>query len=515
MQIQAHLHSMKASPRAMHFPSFFYGLVVCGMSSIVLGILHPGFEGNLLALLSLSGSLALSDFMDALRGKRDVLSARALVSALMFHTTYVTPLMHLGLDSYPRFLVLPDDMETAFFNHAVWQALCVSVYFLFLRVFSTDKNDLREPAQVESALHLKLVFRWLIMLGIVSAIIFVYVVMSVGGPISWLNAQLNYREGSGNPGWIIALAEAFPSLFFMAYLIRLSRGDLTRKQVVQRLLLAAILIIAITFISSGLRGSRANLVWPALTIILMIHILFYRFKLKILAILVVLGMAFAGLYNIYKKEGLDGVQNAQEHGIDQLSSTSDYSFGFENVLMGDFSRSGIQAVVLDRWNTVGFTPYYGVTYIGDVLLFLPGSTVSTQLPNKSLAATDILYGSGAAKYTDAFSTRIYGLQGEALMNFGPVGSVLVFIPFAYIVGRIERLFRMARQTLSVDSAILYAVLIPALLLLYLSDLDNVLRNITSNVLLPAAALLLASFEHNRVKPPHRIRRTITDRKSAK
>lgn len=485
--------------RKEYVPSFFVAFVFCIVASLVFSLSNNRLQIEFLLILTLSGSLALSDFLDVLRGKRDIFSMRSLVSVVMFHTTYVAPVLHIWVEYYPSFLVLPLSMSEAFMDHAILQFFCVLGYFTFVRVFLKRKEEARDGTSgfpIANDPSRPVIAKWLRTAGTLSFIIFLYTVVEAGGPLTWLSAQFDYRNDLTTSGWLITLAEAFPSLFFMSYVAGLSKS-LSRRALLQRVFLAFVVFVIVTFITSGLRGSRANLVWPTLSALAVIHILFFRVKLRLFAVFAILGVIFAGVYDVYKKSGLDGLQVVQEQGLDAHSADSQYTFGLESVLLGDFSRAAIQAILLDRWNSAGFKPYLGATYLGDTLLFIPGTEASMTVPHKSLAATDILYGAGAAKYTDEVATRIYGLQGEALINFGPIGAVLIFIPFAYIVARTERLHGKAVMLQSARHVILYATLVPVILLLYLSDFDNVLRNLTSNALLPFIALFVGTLVFKR------------------
>lgn len=483
-----------ASQRETTFPSFFIGLIVAVVISLLVNLSNENLSKTYLLLISFNAAFASSDLIDALRKKSDLLAPRALLSLIMLNGVYIAPLLHVSQENYPGYISLPENMHEAFSNVALLHLTGLIFYFLFVRI-PNQKNTVREKESKSSNTEAELRFysRGMFVVGIICFGAFCYYVFSLGGPAGWLNSQLNYREASLGPGWIIAVAESFPILFFMSYAFNLPTKELPQSKIKQRLFLAFVLLIIFVFITSGLRGSRANLVWPALTALLLIHILYVQIKMRTLVILTVALLLFSGVYDIYKKTGTEGLAEAREFGVHSVEETSNRSFGLTPMLIGDFARSGMQAILLDRWSSEPFQPYLGRTYVGDALAFLPGFNASDTFPNKRIASTEILYGEGSSKTRNSLDSRIYGLQGEALMNFGPIAGAVVLIPFALLVRRRERVLATAKRTKSIKLAIYSACFTPIIILLFLSDLDNVFYNFTSNALFPLLGLYVGNL----------------------
>lgn len=480
---------MHQTQKEISFPSFFVGLVIAAIIASLIGLASNEFTGSYLILLSFCAAFASSDFIDALREKSDILAPRALVSIIMLNGVFIAPILHIFQDVNPSYVSLPESMAVAFKNIAVVHLLGLFLYFIALRIPKKNKT-FKTPSHSEQFLKLKFISYSNAMLaaGLFSLAVFVYYVLTLGGPVNWLNSQLNYRESTLGPGWLIAIAESFPTLFFISYILKLHTKNLSDDEKKKRLVIAFFLLIVVVFVTSGLRGSRANLVWPALTALLLIHILHFRVRMQLLVFLSIALLIFSSVYDIYKKTGTEGLITARESGIQSVEEDANRSFGFTSLLTGDFARSAMQAIVLDRWNEETFQPFAGRTYIGDALEFIPNAGTSEAFPNKRIASTEILYGERSSQTKHTLDSRIYGLQGEALMNFGPFGAIAVLIPFAFVVRRSETTFEKSKKTKTPSLAVYSAILAPIIILLFLSDFDNVLYNFTSNALVPILAI---------------------------
>ncbi|GAA3607335.1 hypothetical protein GCM10022236_06430 [Microlunatus ginsengisoli] len=145
---------------------------------------------------------------------------------------------------------------------------------------------------------------------------------------------------------------------------------------------------------------------------------------------------------------------------------------FELLLLEDFGRAGTQSLVIDRLGSGGELSW-GATYIGDVIRLAPDAIAPTPDDDKVAAGTELLNGAGSYAVGER-SSRIYGLAGEGMINFGLVGGIVAFLPFAVLVRWADRYWS---DSLAPDdpSAKLLAAWLPATVIVALaSDLDNVL-----------------------------------------
>lgn len=475
-------------------PSFYWTFTALALCSVSLAFLFPEVPAELLVVVTVAGALVGSDATDALRGRRDIFSPRSLVSVLMVNGFYVAPLLHVAAEAYPRYITLPKDMPLALSNLAMLNLIAAVLYFLALRVNASSTHVESTSGETKDTPEtLQAISHAAFMLGLISLGVFLLTVLQAGGPAGWLSSQFNYREDLASSGALLSLSEPFPTLFMISALAKLKASKLPQHQLGIAVALLFVLVVGTTFVSSGLRGSRANLVWPLLSMLVLVHLAFFPLKKRWLAVIALAAIVFAGVYDVYKKTGTDGISDLRQGSFASNAEYSDLEFGPLSLLLGDFSRTGIQVVILDRWVVNDFSQGWGATYLGGALQFIPGVDAATIVPTKSVVATDVLYGEGAANVRDSLTTRIYGLQGEALLNFGPVSFVLVVLPFAALLRIADARFHRAQVSQQFGRIIIASFLTPALMLLFVSDLDNVIRYVTSKAMLPILVVPVAAY----------------------
>lgn len=475
-------------------PSFYWTFAALVFSSAGLALFFQKVPAELLVLVTVTGALVGSDAFDALRGRRDIFSPRSLVSVLMVNGFYIAPLLHVIAETYPQYIVLPRDMPLALSNVAMLNLVAALLYFLALRVgassthvesMSREAND--APRSLRAISHAALV------LGLLSLGVFLLTVLQAGGPAGWLSTQFNYREDLASSGVLLSLSEPFPTLFMISALAKLKVSKLSQPKLGIAIAVLFVLVVGTTFVTSGLRGSRANLVWPLLSMLVLVHVAFFSLKKRWIVAIALTAIAFAGVYDVYKKTGTGGVSDLRQGTFATSAEYEDLEFGPLSLVLGDFSRTGVQAVILDRSVVDDYSWGWGSTYLGGVLQFVPGVDAADIVPTKSVVATNVLYGEGAADVRDSLTTRIYGLQGEALLNFGPVGFVLVLLPFAALLRVADARFHAAQVRQRFGGIIIASFLTPALMLLFVSDLDNVVRYVTSKAMLPILVVPVAAY----------------------
>jgi len=144
----------------------------------------------------------------------------------------------------------------------------------------------------------------------------------------------------------------------------------------------------------------------------------------------------------------------------------------DNVLLGEMSRTEVQATLLSRIATSGDFEYsYGMTYLEAFTFVIPKALWPDRPEGKVTAGTEALFGRGTYDRRNSRATYIYGLVGEAMLNFPPAFAPLAFLALAFVISKF-------RSLLLADSADLRLLLLPVLaygsILLVAADLDNVL-----------------------------------------
>ena len=194
------------------------------------------------------------------------------------------------------------------------------------------------------------------------------------------------------------------------------------------------------------------------------------------------------MYKFYKQGGTEAV-NAYTRGT--LDVTEDkFNFGVWDMLLTDFARGDIQPYLIYRYDNVKYEPKMGGTYIGGLLHLFPGFMVDKEsLVTKKTAATELLYGyNGQAM--GFYTTRIFGLLGEYILNFGYYTAFLIYLPLAFFIARLDRwvysLTPNDVRNFIVPLWILFVVF------LFSADLDNTIFFFMKRMLLVIVMLLLVS-----------------------
>lgn len=433
--------------------------LVCLVSALAM-LASDRYWHWFMAPTSLAGVLIGVDAVDWARGRLGAFSPVALVGLLGVHMFYAVPMFHVYWDTWPLFVEPVRD-----WRNALGVVGCVTVVGLLIY-----RLVLKKPIEVPaSAPHERLDRRTFKIAATVAVIIglvaFTYNVASYGGPLSYFTvlSDIDGRaDALAGHGWLLLLAESWPLVLFVSIVV-LRRRQLASHPV-QILALIALFVVAL-FLVGGLRGSRANTVWPLLIGLGVTHLAVRSIRKRVLAIGALIIISFSWVYGIYKTHGDATLSVVSASGL--YTAAEEANRSVERMVLEDFGRAGIQAVVADRSLTGRVPPVLGQTYLGAGLLLVPDGLIHDPPQSKVEAGTNLLYGA------DSFvpgqgSSRIYGLVGESIMNWGVWLAPIPFLVFGGVVRAAERLYR--RRTLS--AAILAPVASVSCILLLGSDLDN-------------------------------------------
>src|SRR5205807_8119463 len=81
----------------------------------------------------------------------------------------------------------------------------------------------------------------------------------------------------------------------------------------------------------------------------------------------------------------------------------------------------------------------GGTYLSGLSLVLPSPLRLPFLPSKVEKGTEALYGRGSFSLQYARASQVYGLAGEAMLNFSPFAAPFPFAVLGFLVARTRSL----------------------------------------------------------------------------
>jgi hypothetical protein len=185
-------------------------------------------------------------------------------------------------------------------------------------------------------------------------------------------------------------------------------------------------------------------------------------------------VAFSFAYNFYKGAGRSGIADALSgtSGFIGVQQQTGRNFGW--LLLGDLARADIQMEILSTMyeGNPDYELKLGSAYLG-AAVFIPRSIWPTRPRGPQEAYSELQNGSIAVREGEVPNSRVFGLPGETLLNFGWLG-----VPFAYaLFGLLLGTFRTAVARLQPGDGRLLLVP-PALWLLlnlYILDLSEVVH----------------------------------------
>ncbi|MEU7572675.1 hypothetical protein [Micromonospora sp. NPDC049240] len=440
--------------------------------------------------VTICGMLVAPDVVDWAARRLDTFDPRALVGLFGFHFFYLAPILHVMLDYWPRFIDPLPDWKAGLGAMATLNVLGLCVYRVVL--------NLRVPSTRSPRIVRKLNDRVFVQLGWLAFAVglagFVAVIIHFGGLSGYVSAAADDRDSFIGYGWLLLIGESFPLVGFVVAVVRF-RVALTGRPAT---LSALFLVFAITqFAVGGLRGSRSNTIWPLLIGLIVVHLAVRPVTRRALAAMGISFLVFMYAYGVYKSAGSEilfatkGTTSVTELG-DETGRT------MPTMLLGDLGRSDIQAVLLHH-ERAGYAPLsYGVTYVGAAAFMIPDASRPEWMRDKVQAGTDMLMGTGAFD-SGWRSSRIYGLAGEALLNFGPAGSVASFAVLAAVVRTARRRYLGARLSRESGVAVMSGIAGVIVILALGSDLDNLLWYLVKTAL-PLVTVVFFSRRTHHTSP---------------
>lgn len=481
-----------AHPRPRRAPgTLFTGLV---SSSALAALVVFGFWASdeafthwfVLPLLA-CGTVIGVDMLDWLRGRLDTYDPVGIIGLLGYHFFFLAPLLHVRWDYWMGQVAPPPDWRDWLGAMALLNLLGLLVYRASREAFAT--RPLRERRRpVARRLRPRAFFIAVSIALLLSAALQVDAYARLGGISGYIAAFDANDGGFEGSGLIFVLSEKFPLFALLAFAVYMRRRG---RSISSAGILAVLLVyLVLTLLFGGLRGSRSNTIWSLFWATGIIHYWLRPLPRK----LIYIGVLFIGLfmyvYGFYKSGGSGAVVAVfEDRGeIEILERRS--GRGVEMMILGDLARADVQALVLHRMFHGDYELAHGRTYIGAAALLIPRSVWTDRPLDKRREGTQVQFGMDAFRPGGFLSSRVYGLTGEFMLNFGPALAPLAFSALGFVVGRTRRLMQ------SIDAEDVRWLLLPFLInlcfVVLVMDSDNVLFFSVKNGLFPACVVYLGS-----------------------
>ena len=471
---------------------FVPALLCCSAVVVALILADTRFAHWFVVPVLICGALIGTDAIDFAR-RAAIMDPASLLGGLGIHFFFLAPLLHVGWNHWMLYVTPPPDWRPWLGGMALLNAAGLVVYRL-------TRADSRDPAcasgrklWVIDPRRAAIVFS---VLMLVSAVLQAWVYIRMGGLSGYIDTYMEGEKNYGSTeggfagmGLLFSVSESFPILaLFGAVSYLRSRGKKPGWGLLG-LVLGSYLILL--FLFGGLRGSRSNTIWALFWAAGIIHSCLRKLTRGVIVAAGASLLLFMYGYGFYKSAGMDGVKAIESsRQRERLSERTGRTL--PALILGDLGRSDVQAFTLYKLLTppVEYRRAWGRTYLGALALSIPRSVWPERPPTKVKEATEMESGSGSFEPGVWQSSRIYGLAGEAMLNFGPM-----VVPVAFVVlGLAVKWARRFLAQLAPDDSrwLLAPLLILLCLQTLISDSDNIIFFVVKFGLVPLTAVFLGS-----------------------
>lgn len=439
------------------------------------------------------GVIVGTDAADWMRGRISLFDPVGIIGVIGLHFFFLSPLMHVGWEYFMDAPTLPFDWRAALGGMAIFNFVGLLIYRYFRDVFLRYP-----PPPVQTVWRLNRP-RFVLFTGImlfVTALLQAWVYSRYGGISGYMQAATDLENPNQMQGMglIFLVSETFPVLAIMLFAVLAQSRPSWQSWTVLALVLLSFLVLRILF--GGLRGSRSTILFALLWASGILHFYVRPIPRQFVMIGIAFMVMFMYAYGFYKAAGAAGIQAVGDSTARaELAQSSGRDL--QSVLLGDLSRSDVQAYIFDQlWSPVSNTHSdyqyaWGRTYLGAVALFVPRSLWPGRPAHKVLEGTEIVYGRGSYEEGETWSSKIYGLAGETMLNFGPMAIPIAFMLFGLVVS-LARRFLLSLQV--GDTRLLLFPFVAILCVVLLTaDSDNIMFNIVQNGTVPFLVTFVGSI----------------------
>jgi hypothetical protein len=447
--------------------------------------------------LWLSGVIIGRDAIDWLRGHCDVYDPVGILGLLGLHFFFLSGMLHVHWDTWLLYVVPPSDWRTWL---GVWGIVNVAGLLLYRLTYQLIPLPLRREAPAPYK-RLKTVWRpdlrafFLVgsTLLVITALLQVYVYASFGGIMAYIQTATNDLSSNSDSmqgmGMLFMISESFPICALMMFAVFARNRENLRSWPVIVIVLLAYLILMLLF--GGLRGSRSNTIWGLFWGVGIIHFWLRRIPRNFIYLGIVFVVMFMYVYGFYKGAGLEGVRSfATSESITDLEE--DTGRGLESLLLFDLGRADIQAFLIHRIEhpESDYELAMGRTYYAAVTILIPRSFIDRPY-SKSYEGTEAMFGRGSYDPDNWVTSKVFGIAGEALLNFGVYAMPFTYIIVGMVVGLVRRL------VYGLDEDDMRRLFLPYLVnfcfMLIVSDFDNMIFNTFKSMFVPFMLIFLGSI----------------------
>lgn len=377
--------------------------------------------------ISICGILMATDAIEWFRGRLDLYDPVGLIGILGVHFFFVAPMLHVLWDFWMHEVAPPPDWRDWLGFMGCINVVGIACYRLGRRAFEGRIKPRETVWEI-----MKPRFRMFLPVCLFVAVALqIWVYAKMGGISGYVDARLNDPNAFLGLGWVFMISESAPILVAFFLIVEMQRKKMSWVLAGFMLLV----LFAMQMLFGGLRGSRSETVQMLFWVVGCIHYLVRPVPRKLIYVGCVFLAAFMYLYGFYKDMGAQATQ-AFESSDNRAQMEQRTGRTSQALALGDFGRADVQSFILYRLmnDESDFSYALGRTYLGSVSILIPQTVMPDRPDTKVKEGTDIELGSGAYVPGVLWSSRVYGLAGEAMLNFGPLAVPIAYALFGLIIG---------------------------------------------------------------------------------
>lgn len=414
--------------------------IVCLLFIMFLGAANPILFHWFLIPLYACGVIIGTDAVGWFRSRWDVLDPKGIIGLLGLHFFFMSPMLYNFWKIDVPFVNNPPDWRP-------WYGLmaCLNVVgLIFYNVFQRRAFNKRTPYKIS---HWELVPGRAVVvapLAVVAAFIGQTVYLAVFGGWAGIMEWREFGTGIGIRGMgpFMILGHSLPPLLLIALTIVFTKIGSPKKASLFTVFLLLLGFFVVQLYVGGFHGARSIIVWGLFWAVGIIHFFWRRISIKWVLIGMIPFLLFMQIYAFYKSLGLRafGLFTGK---ISMETLKAESGRTFRGMLLGDLTRADIQAWIVYALVAKPFDYDYrfGKTYVYSSIAYVPYWMFppKPRAWGKIAAGTEVQRGKGAYLFAKwRRSKRVYGLAGEAMLNFGFISIPFAFAVWGYLVGRFRR-----------------------------------------------------------------------------
>lgn len=444
----------------------------------------------------LCGVLIGTDAVRWFRGKVDAFHPVGIIGLIGVHFFFIAPQLHVLWQCWLNYVVPPDDWRLWLGGMAILNSLGLIVYRWSLRIFSDSRlNPSNRFLWTIDQRTFPVV--WVLSLFITGILQF-FVYLYFGGIGDFISRFEQGERGMlSGMGWLFMISESFPILAIIGVSVLLKDSRFFKSWTVIIVIMVIFFVLKMLF--GGLRGSRSNTLWGVFWAAGIIHLWIRPIPKKAILFGIIILTLFMYIYGFYKSIGTQALTAFE--GADARARLSQQTGrSFEGTILGDLGRSDIQAFLLYRLYAFPDAYEYslGRTYLASLAILIPKKVWPDRPPSKVREGTSLQYGEKAYVPGRFQSSRVYGLAGEFMLNFGYYLLPLSFSVLGFATAKIGNIYRSLDP--SDSRLLLLPFLIIFLFVLLVSDSDNIVFYFVKNGLIPFLLVFMSSKIQRNLRP---------------